>query len=649
MKVEYINRDSNHCSCWSKGEKQMNIYNDRQNSCRSCRSSSVAENLRRRYENEEAYEMDSNQSTFTNFEMGRSPKGYLTGSIKDYSDSQGIEAAYRRRYENETECDRDSNESTCTNFEMGRCTHAEGYRTRAIGDYSHSQGIQTVAQGVASYAKGNRTRALADYALTEGDRVVACGVASHAEGALSKTSANYSHSQGIQTVAQGVASYAKGNRTRALADYALTEGDRVVACGVASHAEGALSKTSANYSHAEGLTNESKGIASHTEGIRTEAKGTASHAEGFGTEALGHVSHAQGVASKAVGPVSHAEGLVTKAYGLASHSQGIATQAKGKGSSSHNLATIANNDYQTVIGKYNRVSKPCGSGKRTDDAFIVGNGRPCARSNAFRVTFDGKVHTDQGGYFATPGRGYTEFFEWSDKNHPVDPVGYFVTLEGDKIKIANDHEKDDFVLGVVTATPGFVANAFENGISNDYATDNFGRIQTNLSSTSELVETNSQVRQGMREVENELTMRIGNQLLSNQLTTEVDTALCPTEESCCLTNVPVLASTCTPTDQTCPQDESREWATVTLVGTVVVRDDGRSRVGDFVVPNKEGIARVANRRRRSRQSNPSDSEQNHSYNCRNNENHSHDDFTTEEVGYRVLRRIDPNTILILFR
>ena len=642
MKVEYINRDSNHCSCWSKGEKQMNIYNDRQNSCRSCRSSSVAENLRRRYENEEAYEMDSNQSTFTNFEMGRSPEGYLTGSIEDYSDSQGIEAAYRRRYENEEAYEMDSNQSTFTNFEMGRSP--EGYLTGSIKDYSDSQGIE------ATYRRRYENETECDRDSNESTCTnFEMGRCTHAEGYRTRAIGDYSHSQGIQTVAQGVASYAKGNRTRALADYALTEGDRVVACGVASHAEGALSKTSANYSHAEGLTNESKGIASHTEGIRTEAKGTASHAEGFGTEALGHVSHAQGVASKAVGPVSHAEGLVTKAYGLASHSQGIATQAKGKGSSSHNLATIANNDYQTVIGKYNRVSKPCGSGKRTDDAFIVGNGRPCARSNAFRVTFDGKVHTDQGGYFATPGRGYTEFFEWSDKNHPVDPVGYFVTLEGDKIKIANDHEKDDFVLGVVTATPGFVANAFENGISNDYATDNFGRIQTNLSSTSELVETNSQVRQGMREVENELTMRIGNQLLSNQLTTEVDTALCPTEESCCLTNVPVLASTCTPTDQTCPQDESREWATVTLVGTVVVRDDGRSRVGDFVVPNKEGIARVANRRRRSRQSNPSDSEQNHSYNCRNNENHSHDDFTTEEVGYRVLRRIDPNTILILFR
>ncbi len=609
----------------------MNIYNDRQNKCRSCRSSSAAENLRRKYENEEAYEMDFNESPFTNFEMGRYPEGYLIGSIEEDVDSQGMETAYRRRYDNETDCDRDSNEGACTNFEVGRCTHAEGYRTRAIGDFSHSQGIQTAAHGVASYAKGNRTRALSDYALTEGDRVVAYGVA--------------------------------------------------------SHAEGALSKTSANYSHAEGLTNESKGIASHTEGIRTEAKGTASHAEGFGTEALGHVSHAQGVASKAVGPVSHAEGLVTTAYGLASHSQGIATQAKGKGSSSHNLATIANNDYQTVIGKYNRVSKPCGSGKRTDDAFIVGNGRPCVRSNAFRVTFDGKVHTDQGGYFATPGRGYTEFFEWSDKNHPVDPVGYFVTLEGDKIKLASNRDKDDFVLGVVTATPAFVANAFENGSSNDYATDNFGRIQTNLSSTSELVEMNNQVRQGMRDVENELTMRLGNQFLSNQLTTEVDTALCPTEASCCLTNIPVLASTCTPTDQTCSQEESREWAAVTLIGTVVVRDDGRSQVGDFVVPNKEGIARVANRRCRSRQSNQSDSEQNrsctcrqcrenrsgndnrcrdnvryewddrcndrHSGNnenrCRNHDNHSQDDFNFEEVGYRVLRRIDPNTILILFR
>ncbi len=386
------------------------------------------------------------------------------------------------------------------------------------------------------------------------------------------------------------------------------------------------------------------------------------------------MSHAEGLASEAEGNVSHAQGLATKATGLASHSQGIVTRAQGKGSSTSNLATIANNDYQTVIGKYNRASRRLNNGKQTDDAFIIGNGRPCARSNAFRVTFDGKVHTDQGGYFATPGTGYSEFFEWHDRNNrPTDPVGYFVTLEGDKIKLATDRDKDDFVLGVVTGTPSLVGNAFENGQSNSYATDNFGRIRTSLTPVSDLVETNTQVRQGIREAELDLSQRVGNPLLSNQVSTAISEALTSTDEGTCMTDMPTLVSTCTPTDQNCTQDDSTQWATVTLVGTVPVRDDGRSRVGEYVVPNKEGIARPARRGGRSgfRQSSRNDSDSsNQGLNSRQTRNtsdggfrdsdvscewddgwnqDSSNSFEKDEEGYRVLRRIDQNTILILFR
>lgn len=545
----------------------MNIYNDRQSNSRARRSSNAAECMRRKYE-----------------------------------------------AENETETVSTIQTNECPNFAVGQCTHAEGYMTRAIGDYSHSQGIDSAAHGVASYAKGHATQARADFALTEGDRTVACGVASHAEGGLTRASADYSHS--------------------------------------------------------EGLTGESRGIGSHTEGIRTDADGIASHAEGFGTNAEGDVSHAQGFGTDAKGDISHAEGLVTNASGFVSHAQGIATHAKGTASSSSNLATIANNDFQTVIGKFNRASRRRNNKKRSDDAFIIGNGHPCARSNAFRVTFDGKVHTDQGGYFASPGTGYSEFFEWDDRHHPTDPVGYFVTLERDKIKIAKENSNDDFILGVVTAVPSVVGNAFENGLSNSYATDSFGRIRTNLASMNDFIETNNIVRQGMREVENDFSQRVGDQSLSSQLASRVDTTLIPSSE-CNMTDVAVLASTCTPSDRNCTQEESSEWAMVTLLGTVAVRDDGRSRVGDFVLPNNEGIARSTRRRRRSESREDDSNSSNNSQNLRqsrndnnggfrdNNVNLEWDDrcnqedsserFERDEEGYRVLRRIDQNTILILFR
>lgn len=367
----------------------------------------------------------------------------------------------------------------------------------------------------------------------------------------------------------------------------------------------------------------------------------------------------------AVGQCAHAEGLVTRASGFASHAQGIATRAKGTASSSSNLATIANNNFQTVIGKFNRASRRRNNNKRSDDAFIIGNGHSCARSNAFRVTFDGKVHTDQGGYFASPGTGYSEFFEWDDRHHPTDPVGYFVTLEGDKIKIAKDRSKDDFILGVVTAVPSVVGNAFENGLSNSYATDQFGRIRTNLVSMNDFIEINSIVRQGMREVECDCSQRIGDQSLSSQLASMVETTLISSSE-CNMTDVAVLASTCTPSDRNCTQEQSSEWAIVTLLGTVAVRDDGRSRVGDFVLPNNEGIARVVKKHGHSssRQSNDNDSncrqsinfnddggfiDTNVAYDRNSESNQSSERSERNEEGFRVLRRIDQNTILILFR
>ena len=54
-------------------------------------------------------------------------------------------------------------------------------------------------------------------------------------------------------------------------------------------------------------------------------------------------------------------------------------------------------------------------------------------------------------------------------------VGYFVTLEGDKIRKANAN--DDYILGVISATPAMIADASDLRWHNLFVKDEWGKIQ----------------------------------------------------------------------------------------------------------------------------------------------------------------------------
>ncbi|MCL2388643.1 MAG: hypothetical protein FWC89_14015 [Defluviitaleaceae bacterium] len=84
----------------------------------------------------------------------------------------------------------------------------------------------------------------------------------------------------------------------------------------------------------------------------------------------------------------------------------------------------------------------------SDSALLIGNGTDDSnRSNAFIFDFNGNAFAQNS--FISNGADYAEMFEWADGN-PTDEdrVGYFVTLEGSKIRKAN--AEDEFVLGVVS-------------------------------------------------------------------------------------------------------------------------------------------------------------------------------------------------------
>lgn len=133
---------------------------------------------------------------------------------------------------------------------------------------------------------------------------------------------------------------------------------------------------------------------------------------------------------------------------------------------SHNRATA---DNQTVIGV--NAKQNYKSSENADILFNIGNGSALENS-AMQVDFSGNVYA--GGAYKTIGADYAEYFEWLDGNvDNQDRIGLFVTLDGDKIKLAN---KDDYILGVISANPSIVGNSAELDWHDKYKTDVYGRL-----------------------------------------------------------------------------------------------------------------------------------------------------------------------------
>jgi len=332
-------------------------------------------------------------------------------------------------------------------------------------------------------------------------------------------------------------------------------------------------------SFAQGKSTYAGGEASHAEGMYTYAIGEMSHAEGFYSEASGNYSHAEGYTTRAGGVGSHSEGFATEATGAYAHAEGYATQARGGYSHAANYETIAQNDYQTVIGKYNIVSNPATNGQQYDDALIIGNGSSVARSNALRVTFNGNVYSASGSY--TAGADYAEMFEWLDGNvQSEDRRGYFVTLDGERIRMAT--EKDDYVLGVVSATPAVVGDACGCGWQGMYMRDEWGEV------IHEWVEMPQEIITYDKESDEQQTQTKMKRHFLPKLNPAYDAS-----------------------QAYIPRTERAEWATVGLMGKLIVRDDGACRPNGYCRPNAQGAA------------------------------------TASERGYRVLKRVSADKVKIL--
>ena len=277
------------------------------------------------------------------------------------------------------------------------------------------------------------------------------------------------------------------------------------------------------------------------------AVGKNSTAEGSNTTAIGSFSHAEGNGATASGDTSHAEGYKTTASGDFSHAEGRSTVSL---------------DYQHAGGHYNNTntataSKSSGTG--TGTSFVIGNGIPTSKSNAFRVDDNGTPYSKAG--LNTTGADYAEFFEWEDGNeNNEDRRGYFVTLDGKHIKIAKE---GDWILGIVSGFPAIIGNGDEEW-KGRYIFDDFGcPVIEEFEYEEEEYETITN-DDGEEEV---ITKKVKKTGTKWKEVPEYD-----------------------PTQPYTGRMQRKEWSAIGMLGVLSVRDDGSCKVNGFCKLADGGIA-----------------------------------------------------------
>lgn len=433
-------------------------------------------------------------------------------------------------------------------FSMNRATDS------AIGSYSVAIGYDTTASALASYAEGFETSALSQNAHAEGQGTEASGLyGSHAEGLATISSGGYgSHAEGDTTVASGVSSHAEGKFGIARGKASHIEGSNTEVATDSTTTPTKTTDTSAGYcGHAEGYGTVSYGTASHAEGNGTIASGSYSHSEGVATTASGKGAHAEGEDTTASAQASHAEGYNTTASSIASHAEGMNTTASGMFSHAAGHSTVAL-DNQYVIGHHNKSGTAGSDSGTTGDAFIIGKGTSSSKSNALRLTYAGKLYVATSG--VSTGADYAEFFEWKDGNpNNEDRRGYFVTLDGENIKIA---EPNDYILGIISGMPAIIGNGDEEWRGR-YILDEFGAFITEEFEyeievfDEETGETNTVTKVGTKYQEN---------------------------------------PDYNPTLPYIQREDRPEWDTVGMMGVLAVRDDGTCQVNGYCKVAEGGIA-----------------------------------------------------------
>ena len=362
----------------------------------------------------------------------------------------------------------------------------------------------------------------------------------------------YSIAMGSRNNATGVESIAGGFDNEANGNYSIALGDNNIVDGTGSVAMGECNTAISGHSCAIGLNNKTNKFANVALGSNNTVSGSNGVALGNGNTVSGN--YAVGIGSGCTAGESTAVALGNHciANGTSSFSVGHYNSAAGVNSFAMGYENTAKS-YQTVFGR--RATTSDGATSLTDvtgDVFKIGIGTSGnARSNVFRATNNGFCYGLNA--FGASGADFAEYFEWLDQNPDnEDRRGLFVTLEGEKIRVAN--KDDDYILGVVSATPTVIGDVQSENWKDVYLKDVFGE---RLTETVEVEES---------------TDEDGNLVPTH---TETRFILNPDYDS---------------TKEYISRDKRKEWSAVGLTGKLIVTDDGTCEVNGFCTVSEGGKA-----------------------------------------------------------
>lgn len=269
--------------------------------------------------------------------------------------------------------------------------------------------------------------------------------------------------------------------------------------------------------------------------IKVDGNYSACHVEGMRNIAMGWYSHVEGRENIAM-DYGHSEGYHTKSL-FNQHSQGHYNDVS--------LATATSSV----------------SGASSGTAFVIGNGTSSTQSNAARIDYNGKLWCKSA--YSSTGADYAELFEWSDGNPDgEDRRGYFVTMEGKKIRKASE---GDYILGIVSGNPCIIGNTDMEWYG-QFMRDEFGSF----------------IKETYKEIVSDMDFDENRNWIEVEKEVEVEFYKVNPDYD---PNVPYTFRLDRP-----------EWDAVGMLGVLPVRDDGTCEVGRYCKCTGGGIATLATQR-----------------------------------------------------
>lgn len=237
---------------------------------------------------------------------------------------------------------------------------------------------------------------------------------------------------------------------------------------------------------------------------------------------------------------------------------------------------VGTSDTSLATGHFNKVGTEV-------LAFSIGNGgSKTNRNNAFGVTVTGNVKA-AGTFNASTAADYAENFEWADGNLEYeDRVGHFVTLDGDKIRIAN--ADDDYILGIISGKPAILGNSDCDSWNGMYLRDEFGREITEPKPKTELIQLTEEV--------DNIDPETGEVVGTKTVMTGVEERQVFDDDGNLVYEGtrPIVNPAYNPEQLYISRADRPEWDAVGMLGVLAVWDDGSCEVNSYCKVADGGIA-----------------------------------------------------------